>query len=209
MKNTFLKYFLAVGAAVFAFNAWAHVGVEGHGHDAFGFVSGLAHPWSGWDHVLAMFAVGIWAQYAMPSATRNAFSLKNMTLLAPITFIVSLLIGAAFGTVSGAVTGVELGVAASVLALGIMMTMSRVLPLWVGLVAVSLFGALHGHAHGAELEGAVWAYMLGMVTSSACLHLMGVGAGVIQQKYLTRAWLTRVVGGFFSVSGVYLILKLV
>ena len=36
--------------------AWAHV----EGGQAAGFFTGLGHPWSGLDHVLAMVAVGIW-----------------------------------------------------------------------------------------------------------------------------------------------------
>ncbi len=31
------------------------------GHDAGGFASGLLHPLTGSDHLLAMFAVGLWA----------------------------------------------------------------------------------------------------------------------------------------------------
>jgi len=44
--------------------AWAHIQTGQAG----GFVSGLAHPVSGLDHVIAMVAVGLWgAQLGMPA----------------------------------------------------------------------------------------------------------------------------------------------
>ena len=44
--------------------AWAHV----EGGQAVGFITGLQHPLSGLDHVLAMIAVGLWgAQLGSPA----------------------------------------------------------------------------------------------------------------------------------------------
>jgi urease accessory protein len=45
-------------ALVLAWTRFAHAHVE-RGQAA-GFVTGFGHPWSGFDHVLAMIAVGIW-----------------------------------------------------------------------------------------------------------------------------------------------------
>ena len=52
-----------LGALGWAQTAWAHV----EGGQAAGFFTGLQHPWSGLDHVLAMIAVGLWgAQLGSP-----------------------------------------------------------------------------------------------------------------------------------------------
>ena len=43
---------------------WAQVaGAHVEGGQAAGFITGLQHPWSGLDHVLAMIAVGLWGAH--------------------------------------------------------------------------------------------------------------------------------------------------
>jgi len=61
-KRVFLST-LALASA-WPLMAWGHVGSGQAG----GFLSGLSHPVSGLDHVIAMVAVGLWgAQLGMPA----------------------------------------------------------------------------------------------------------------------------------------------
>ena len=73
-----------------------------------GLLSGLQHPVSGLDHVLAMIAVGLWgAQLGAPAIW-----------LLPVTFPLVMAFGGFLGLVGAPLPGVEIGVAASALLLG-------------------------------------------------------------------------------------------
>src|SRR5262249_22005474 len=86
----------------------AHAHVE-HGQAA-GFVAGFGHPWSGFDHVLAMIAVGIWgAQLGEPAIW-----------LLPVTFPMVMAFGGFLVLIGVHLPGVECGIAASALLLGAM-----------------------------------------------------------------------------------------
>ena len=86
--------------------AWAHV----EGGQAAGFITGLQHPWSGLDHVLAMIAVGLWgAQLGSPALW-----------LLPIAFPMMMAMGAMMGLLGIPVPGVEIGIALSAIVLGAM-----------------------------------------------------------------------------------------
>ncbi|MFO1232701.1 MAG: HupE/UreJ family protein [Paenacidovorax caeni] len=64
MNTVATKGLLTIALCALGGAAQAHVGHEG-GHAAT-FVSGLAHPVSGLDHLLAMVAVGLWSAVALP-----------------------------------------------------------------------------------------------------------------------------------------------
>ena len=64
MNTVAAKGLLTIALCALGGAAQAHVGHEG-GHAAT-FVSGLAHPVSGLDHLLAMVAVGLWSAVALP-----------------------------------------------------------------------------------------------------------------------------------------------
>ena len=72
-----------------------------------GFGSGLLHPVSGLDHVVAMIAVGLWgAQLGAPA----------MWLL-PVTFPMVMALGGMLGLIGVPLPGVEIGIALSALLL--------------------------------------------------------------------------------------------
>src|SRR5262245_46679333 len=85
--------------------AFAHVGVS-PAHDL---LHGLEHPLTGLDHVLAMFAVGLWA------AQRGGRALW----LVPLTFVGVMTIGGALGVSHVSVPFAEQGIVLSVIILGI------------------------------------------------------------------------------------------
>ena len=87
-------------------SVWAH---EQSGQAA-GFVTGLLHPLSGLDHVLAMVAVGLWgAQLGLPAIW-----------LLPVTFPLVMAFGGFLALIGVPLPGVEVGIAASAILLGAM-----------------------------------------------------------------------------------------
>ncbi|MGB5064810.1 MAG: HupE/UreJ family protein, partial [Candidatus Competibacter sp.] len=71
------------------------------------FATGLGHPFSGLDHILAMVAVGLWA------AQRGGRALWLVSLI----FVLTMAAGGALGFLGIQLPMVELGIAGSVLVL--------------------------------------------------------------------------------------------
>lgn len=179
---------VAAGVLV-ASPAAAHTGLSTNGVS-----DGLTHPLTGIDHLLAMVAVGVLAATARD---------RRIAWLTPAGFLAGMVVGGVAGIVGIAAPFTELAIAASLVALGgLIAVRSEGSGLWLPLVAAA-FGALHGHAHGSELpEGAAaLGYVAGFVTSTALLHLSGVGIGL----QLRKASALRVAAGAL-VSGVGVLL---
>ncbi|MFO1407789.1 MAG: HupE/UreJ family protein [Steroidobacteraceae bacterium] len=165
---------------------------------ATGFVTGLMHPVSGADHVLAMVAVGLWgAQLGLPAIW-----------LLPVTFPIVMALGGLLGLLGVPLPGVEIGIAASALLLGSMVAAERRPPLYVAAFLVGLFAVFHGHAHGTELgpgESGLL-YSLGFVIATGCLHAVGIAIGTVHRWPAGRVAL-RIAGAAIAVAGVYFLWK--
>jgi len=150
-------------------NAWAHA----EGGAAAGFLSGFVHPLSGWDHVVAMIAVGLWgAQLGRPALW-----------ILPITFPVVMALGGLLALLGLPLPSVEIGIAASAIVLGIAVATRLRPPLWICMLLVVAFAVFHGYAHGAELEQGAnpMLYSLGFVVATGLLHACGILIGTLQQ----------------------------
>ena len=170
--------------------AWAHVASGQAG----GFVSGLAHPVSGLDHVLAMVAVGLWgAQLGAPALW-----------VLPVAFPMMMAFGGMLGLIGVPLPGVEVGIAVSAVVLGALVLGQVCLPLFVAIGVVGFFAVFHGHAHGTELEPGQNAllYSLGFVIATGMLHGVGITIGLIHRWDLGRLVL-RAGGALVMVSGLY------
>ena len=165
---------------------------------AAGFLTGLRHPWSGLDHVLAMIAVGLWgAQLGNPGLW-----------LLPVTFPMMMSLGAVMGLIGMGLPGVEVGIALSSLLLG-GMVMGEVRPkLAVAVLLVGFFAIFHGHAHGTELppgqSGLL--YSMGFVIATGCLHGMGIGIGLVHRWPAGRLAL-RGAGAFIAGMGLFFLAR--
>ncbi len=173
---------------LFATPAWAHV-LEGQ---AAGFLSGVKHPVSGLDHVLAMVSVGLWgAQLGAPAVW-----------LLPVTFPMVMALGGFLGLVGIPLPGVEAGIALSAVLLGLMVAREARPPLWLATALVGFFAIFHGHAHGTELppgqSGLL--YSIGFVIATGCLHGVGIGISLVHRWAWGRIAL-RVAGAAVSVAG--------
>lgn len=171
--------------------AFAHVGQGAIGG---GFLSGMAHPVLGPDHVVAMIAVGLWgAQLGQPAIW-----------VLPVTFPLVMAFGGLLGLLGVPVPAVEIGIAVSAIVLGAMVALAARPPLWVAGALVGLFAIFHGHAHGAELPESAnaFAYSIGFVIATGLLHAVGILIGVAN-RWPRGAQGLRVGGGAIAASGVY------
>ncbi len=167
--------------------AWAHPGHPG------GWIVGLAHPFTGWDHLLAMVGVGV-------LAVRLG---GRMLWMLPLIFLVALAAGGALGAAGISVGPVEAVVAGSVMLLGVLLWRLAP-PSWMGAAGVvAVAGLFHGFAHGLEAGSAPVAFLTGMVLASALLH--GVGIGMMRLGAQYAPWLARVLGLGMVVSGGWLL----
>jgi urease accessory protein len=177
--------------ALAAVPAFAHPGAD-HVH---GFADGFAHPFAGWDHLLAMLAVGLWAAQHKRSA---------MWLL-PLAFPLMMAVGALLGISGIALSGMEAGIGVSVAVLGLLVAFAVKMPAWGSAMLVSLFALLHGYAHGMELpkEASPLVYGSGFVAATSLLHLVGLTAGLLGEK--TAGKLVRLMGAGIAAMGIFLL----
>jgi urease accessory protein len=174
--------------------AHAHPGHDGH-ELTWDFQSGFLHPLSGWDHLLAMIAIGLWAAQLGGRAR----------WLLPAAFVGTMALAAAVGSAGFAFSCAEQGVAASVLLLGLLVATSTRISVGVGMTLAAGFAAFHGLAHGAEMAPGANAmgYGAGFIFATVLLHAVGLGLGAIAKESAPRA--ARWVGCAIAVSGIVLL----
>jgi urease accessory protein len=140
-----------------------------------GLAAGLAHPFSGLDHLLAMIAVGIWAGQLGGRAV----------WFVPLTFVSVMSAAAALGSFGITLPMVEPAIACSVLVLGLLIAGSVRLPAIASVGIVGLFAVFHGYAHGLELPQAASPilYGIGFVLATSLLHGLGIGFALSSRQY--------------------------
>lgn len=187
-----LLIWLAVFASTLLWVQSAHAHV-GRGQAA-GLLTGLMHPISGLDHVLAMIAVGLWgAQLGNPAIW-----------LLPVTFPMVMAFGGMLGLMGLPIPGVEIGIAVSALLLG-MAVLTEFRPSMVlAAVLVGFFAIFHGHAHGTELPAGQSGllYSMGFVAATGSLHAVGIAIGLMHRWPWGRVAL-RIAGACVAVSGIF------
>jgi urease accessory protein len=168
-------------------------GAHSMGAEGAGFITGLAHPFMGLDHLLAMIAVGIWAAQTGGSAIWRL----------PLSFVVMMATAALFGASGHGLPAFEPLIAGSVIFLGFMVVFAVRMPINLSMLLVGLFAVFHGYAHGLEMPQASSAilYGSGFVLATSLLHLIGIGLGkVAYRKHL----LSRLSGSIIAIAGLYL-----
>ncbi|WP_295539335.1 HupE/UreJ family protein [uncultured Thiohalocapsa sp.] len=159
-----------------------------------GFLSGLNHPVSGLDHVLAMVAVGIWgAQLGRPAIW-----------LLPVVFPLLMAFGGFAGLAGWQLPAIEVGIALSATVLGALILGQVRLPLAVAIPIVACFAVFHGHAHGTEMADGDSAlrYSIGFVIATGLLHAAGIALGLIHHRETGRV-LLRAAGSMVLAGGLY------
>lgn len=184
--------FLVAAALPFPASAHALGGPMG------GFGSGFGHPLAGFDHFLAMLAVGLWGAQM---GGRAVWSL-------PATFPLIMCIGGVAGML-GLMPDetIRIAIAVSLVVLGGVIAARWVAPEWAALIIVAFFAIFHGYPHGQLTLRATdpAAFTVGFVVSTGAIHILGIAVGL----GLNRVWngnLVRALGGAISAAGLYFLL---
>lgn len=160
-----------------------------------GFLSGFGHPITGFDHLLAMLAVGLWAT-----------SLGGRSVWAvPIVFIMFMAVGGFVGIAGFSVPFIEQGILFSVFALGFLIAAAlKVTPVYSAII-VGFFALFHGNAHGSEvpLASGIMAYTAGFLVATSLLHSIGISLGLLFQNFGSHR-LGRLAGCVILFCGAYL-----
>ena len=158
-----------------------------------GLVSGFLHPILGWDHVVAMVAVGLWGSFLGSPAI----------WLLPVVFPLVMAFGGALGVIGVPIPAVETGIASSAIVLGAMVALAVRPPLWVAAVIVGAFAIFHGHAHGTELPEAAnpLTYSIGFVLATGLMHLCGIVFG-LSVRWPAGRVAVRAGGAVIALAGV-------
>ncbi len=187
----FLRITLAA-ALLSAGPALAHTGAGA----VQGFAAGFAHPMLGFDHLLAMVAVGLWAALV-----------GGRALWAwPLAFTGVMVVGAGLGFAPLGLPHLELSIGVSVVLLGLAAAFQLSLPVLAGAGLCGFFALFHGYAHGAEIpvEADASAYVAGFTLATMMLHAAGlvVGSAMIR---VDRVWLPGLSGAAVTTAGIVLL----
>ena len=164
-----------------------------------GFEAGFFHPVLGFDHLLAMIAVGIIATQLGGRAT----------YLLPLNFMIVMLIGALFGFNHISFMNDELAIQLSVLTLGIIIAIDKKIFFPLSIIFISFFAFFHGHAHGEEIPkmSSAWKYAGGFILATGLLHLCGVSISYSLNKIPHGRAVVRHLGSAIMGIGFYMLFR--
>lgn len=180
--------------------AFAHPGHELVGNGLESAYAGFMHPLTGWDHLLVMLAIGIWASKLGGKARWQL----------PLTFLSIMTLGAVLGLAGITISGVETAIAASVMAMGLLLAINLPIPAISRIGIVGIFAVFHGMAHGVELHSQQsYAALTGMVVATALLHGAGLllGHSFGSQRVQLAKWLQLGFAWVMMLIGTYLLIS--
>ena len=155
--------------------------------------SGLLHPLTGPDHMLAMISVGAW------SAQIGGRAIWAV----PAAFLAAIAFGGVFGMTGVVLPWTEVASALSVVLLGFAVLAARPTTWPFAVFAVLLFGVAHGLAHGLEFPRASnpGTYVAGFLATTAGLHVVGMVGALLILDCNRGDLLLRRLGGIVALVG--------
>lgn len=177
-----------IALCLFAGTASAHPG-----HTPTGFAGGLAHPFLGLDHLLAMVAIGLWA------AQQGGRALWAV----PASFVGAMVLGGTLAVSGWTLPHVETGIALSVLILGLLIATQRNVQTSIGMTLAGVFALFHGYAHGLEIPQATSPvlYVAGFIMATVCLHGVGIAGSLFGRRAMQAAGIGIAASGLALVMG--------
>jgi hydrogenase/urease accessory protein HupE len=135
-----------------------------------GWYNGFNHPLQGWDHLLTMLTVGVWAAQL---GSRAVWQL-------PLSFVGVMSLGGLAGMTGVSVPGVEMMILLSVLVFGFLVVRRIHFQATVSVLIVVFFAFFHGYAHGQEMpaSASLLSFALGFMLATLLLH----GAGILAAR---------------------------
>ncbi len=150
----------------------AHTG----GNVMSGWSNGFNHPLHGWDHLLTMLAVGVWA------AQLGGRAIWHL----PLAFVGVMSLGGVFGMTGVSMPGVEMMILLSVIVFGFLVVRRIRFQATVSVLIVVFFAFFHGFAHGQEMpaSASLLSFALGFMLATLLLH----GAGILAARLTLLAF---------------------
>ncbi|MCY7333358.1 MAG: HupE/UreJ family protein [Pseudanabaena sp. CAN_BIN31] len=138
-----------------------------------GFMSGLAHPVIGLDHLAFIVVIGLFA------------ALKPQGIFIPLSFVLSAMLGTGLHLLGVTLPVVELIVSASILLFGILLAIKNSPNLLVMITLSAVAGLFHGYAYGEAIFGAQTTALVAYLTGFTVIQLViSSAAFFIGQKVL-------------------------
>ena len=140
-----------------------------------GLSNGFSHPLSGWDHLVTMLAVGIWAA-----------QLRGRAIwLLPLAFVSVMSLGGLAGAAGLQIPNVDGVILLSCAVFSVLITRKIRFSSKINVLIVGFFAFFHGFAHGQEIStsASLITYTLGFMLATLLLH----GAGILVAKLVVLA----------------------
>jgi len=178
---------LLAALALIPCGALAHAGDIGEqAGQAHGFVDGFVHPFTGFDHLGATLAAGLW----------GARGQRRMWVV-PLVFASGLVLGALASASGLVVPDVEPMIAFSLLSLGLLLASRTYVPPALATILVGGFAVYHGVAHGVILGSQI--ALAGLLSATALLCGCGTVVGLAVRSH--SPWWTRGTGVALALFG--------
>ncbi|OAI05580.1 HupE/UreJ family protein [Methylomonas methanica] len=135
-----------------------------------GLSHGFSHPLNGWDHLLTMLAVGVWAA-----------QLRGRAIwMLPLAFVSVMSLGGLAGAAGLSIPSVEGLILLSCGIFAVLVTRNIRFSNKINVLIVAFFGFFHGFAHGQEIStsASLISYTVGFILATLLLH----GAGILLVK---------------------------
>jgi urease accessory protein len=148
----------------------AFIGQQFFSFDSLDWSDGFNHPLTGWDHLLTMLGVGIWAAQLRGHAI----------WLLPLAFVGVMSLGGLAGAAGFDIPSVEGIILLSCAVFSVLITRRMRFSGKVNVLIVAFFAFFHGFAHGHEIStsASLVSYTLGFMLATLLLH----GAGILVAK---------------------------
>lgn len=143
--------------------------------DQLGWQEGFSHPLVGWDHVVTMLAVGIWAA-----------QLRGRAIwMLPLAFVSVMSLGGLAGSLGISIPSVEGLILLSCAVFSVLITRKVRFSTKINVMIVAFFGFFHGFAHGHEIStsASLVSYTMGFMLATLLLH----GTGILVAKLVVLA----------------------
>ncbi|WP_150047914.1 HupE/UreJ family protein [Methylomonas rhizoryzae] len=168
--STLRIVWLVLSIGLPALCAAGFVFLQSVGFDALGWHHGFEHPLTGWDHLVTMLAVGVWAA-----------QLRGRAIwMLPAAFVGVMSLGGLAGAAGLSLPSAEGIILLSCAVFGLLICRRVRFSTHVNLAIVAFFAFFHGFAHGQEISASasLMSYTLGFMLATLLLH----GTGILVAK---------------------------
>ena len=165
----------------------------GHGSHGSGIMAGVTHPIFGIDHLLAIFAMAL---YAKTNYRDNAWYIA-------FSFVGAMVVGGLIGIKASPFPLEETVIKGSVILYGLLLALRVKIPMMAYVVVGLVIGLFHGHAHGVEMPDSTETYKYVPGFAIGAIIVSAFGEFVGRHMAADEAIRARVIGGLIVIGGLW------